>query len=113
VEVLQIRPGDLITPNAPVATLVEVDRLWVRIYVPEPELGYVQLEKPVSVYVDSFPGESFAGRIEHIASRGEFTPRNVQTREERNHQVFGVRVRLDNRAHKLRAGMAADVVILK
>ncbi|MEK6285116.1 MAG: efflux RND transporter periplasmic adaptor subunit [Acidobacteriota bacterium] len=113
VEVLQLRPGDLISPGSPVATLVEVNRLWVRVYVPEPELGEMQLGKEVSVSVDTFRGESFLGRIEEIASRGEFTPRNVQTRDERAHQVFGVRVRLDNSAHKLRAGMAADVTIPK
>jgi HlyD family secretion protein len=113
IEVMQVRPGDLINPNSPVATLVEVNRLWVRVYVPEPELGYVQLGKEVSVTVDTFAKDTFSGQIEQIASRGEFTPRNVQTREERTHQVFAVRVRLDNSAHKLRAGMAADVSIAK
>ena len=113
VEVLQVRPGELINPNSPVATLVEVDRLWVRVYVPEPEKGNVQLGKEVSVQVDTFRGEHFRGRIEEIASRGEFTPRNVQTRDERAHQVFGLRVRLDNTGHKLSAGMAADVTIPK
>ncbi len=113
VDVLQVRPGDLINPNAPVATLIEVDRLWVRVYVPEPEKGFVQLETDVAIYVDSFPQEAFRGAIEHIAARGEFTPRNVQTREERTHQVFAVRVRLDNRSRKLSAGMAADVVIAR
>lgn len=113
IEVLQVRPGDLIAPNSPVATLVELDRLWVRVYVPEPELGHAQLGKEVSITVDSFAKESFRGTIEQIASRGEFTPRNVQTREERTHQVFAVRVRLDNSAKRLRAGMAADVSITK
>jgi HlyD family secretion protein len=113
VEGLRVRPGDLINPNSPVATLVETDRLWVRVYVPEPELGHVQLEKEVAISVDTFPNESFTGRIEHISSRGEFTPRNVQTREERTHQVFAVRVRLTDNSHRLRAGMAADVVVLK
>ena len=113
VEVFQSRPGDLINPNSPVATLVEINRLWVRVYVPEPELGHVQLSKEVSVNVDTFKGESFKGTIEHISSRGEFTPRNVQTRDERTHQVFAVRVRVDNSTHKLRAGMAADVSIMK
>ncbi|MBI3654454.1 MAG: efflux RND transporter periplasmic adaptor subunit [Acidobacteria bacterium] len=113
IEVLRVRPGDLIAPNAPVATLVEVDRLWVRVYVPEPELGFAQLGKEVSVTVDSFPQERFKGVIEQVAARGEFTPRNVQTRDERTHQVFAVRVRLDNSSRKLRAGMAADVVIHK
>ena len=115
IEVLQVRPGELINPNSPVATLVEVDRLWVRVYVPEPELGHarVALGKDVAVTVDTFRGESFRGRIEEIASRGEFTPRNIQTRDERAHQVFGLRVRLDNSARKLSAGMAADVTIPK
>lgn len=113
VEVLQVRPGELINPNSPVATLVEVDRLWVRVYVPEPEKGNVQLGKEVSVEVDTFRGQRFRGRIEEISSRGEFTPRNVQTRDERAHQVFGLRVRLDNSERKLSAGMAADVTIPK
>jgi multidrug resistance efflux pump len=113
VEVLQVRPGDLVNPNSPVATLVEVDRLWVRVFVPEPDLGFVQLGKEVSVQVDSFPGVNFSGHVEQISSRGEFTPRNVQTREERTHQVFGVRVRVDNSERRLRAGMAADVVVTR
>lgn len=108
VEVLQVRPGDLLAPNAPVATLVELGRLWVRVFVPEPELGRVSLGQEASVTVDTFPNERFAGRVEHIASKGEFTPRNVQTREERNHQVFAVRVRLSD-TERLRPGMAADV----
>ncbi len=117
IEVMQLRPGDLLTANAPVATLVELNRLWVRVYVPEPELGFARAamsqEKEVPVTVDSFGQESFKGRIESIASKGEFTPRNVQTRDERKHQVFSVRVRVDNSAKKLSAGMAADVTIDK
>jgi multidrug resistance efflux pump len=113
IEVLRVRPGDLINPSSPVATLVELNRLWVRVYVPEPELGHVQLGKEVSVTVDTFKGESFKGTIEEISSRGEFTPRNVQTRSEREHQVFALRVRVDNSSHLLRAGMAADVSIMK
>jgi multidrug resistance efflux pump len=113
VEVFDVRPGDLINPGSAVATLVEVDRLWVQVYVPEPELGHVQLGKEVSVKVDTFEDESFTGRIEQIANRGEFTPRNVQTREERTHQVFAVRVRLENGPERLRAGMAVDVTIKK
>jgi HlyD family secretion protein len=81
--------------------------------VPEPELGHAQLGKEVSITVDSFIGEIFKGTIEQISARGEFTPRNVQTREERTHQVFALRVRVDNSARRLRAGMAADVSIGK
>lgn len=115
VEVLQVRPGDLINPGSPVATLIEVDRLWVRVYVPETEVIYARaaLGKEIPVSVDTFRGETFHGRIEEISSRGEFTPRNVQTREERTHQVFGVRIRLENVERKLGGGMAADVTIPK
>ena len=113
VEVLQIRPGDLIAPNSPVATLVEVDRLYVRVYVPEPDKTLVRLGDEVSVRIDSANGKTFNGKIEHIASRGEFTPRNIQTRSEREHEVFAVRVRLDNSSRTLSAGMSADVSIAK
>jgi multidrug resistance efflux pump len=113
VEVMRVRPGDLIAPNAAIATLVEVDRLWVRVFVPSTELGHVQLGKEAAVTVDSFRDETFSGRVEHISSRGEFTPRNVQTYEERQHQVFAVRLRLDNAARRLRPGMAADVRITR
>ena len=112
VDVLRVRPGDLISAGSPVATLVELDRLYVRVFVPEPQMGHVQPGKQVQVRVDSF-NESFNGVVEHLSSRGEFTPRNVQTREEREHQVFAVRVRIDNSARKLRAGMAADVSIAR
>jgi membrane fusion protein YbhG len=113
IEVLQVRPGELITPNSPVATLVEVDRLWVRVYVPETESGNIIVGQEVSVQVDAPRNITFAGKVESVASRGEFTPRNVQTREERTHQVFPIRVRLDNTARNLHPGMAADVTILR
>lgn len=112
-EVLRVRPGDLIAPNDPIATLIETDRLWVRVYVPAPELGHLQLDKQVTIYVDTFPNEGFSGRIEHISSQGEFTPRNVQTREERYHQVFGVRAQVLSGTDRIRPGMAAEVVIRK
>jgi HlyD family secretion protein len=63
--------------------------------------------------VDTFPKEPFDGTIEQINSEGEFTPRNIQSRDERAHQVFGVKVRIDNREGKLKPGMAADVTILR
>lgn len=113
IEVLRLRPGDLINPGAPVATLVELNRLWVRVYIPEPEMNYAHLGQEVTVTVDSHQGKRFKGTIEQIASRGEFTPRNVQTRSEREHQVFAMRVRIDNSSHELRAGAAADVSIMK
>jgi membrane fusion protein YbhG len=108
--VFDIRPGDLAAANKPLATLIEPD-LWVRVYVPESQIGLVRLGQEVRVRVDSFPGRDFRGVVEQISRKAEFTPRNVQTPEERVNQVLGVKVRLDNRDGLLRAGMAADVFL--
>ena len=111
VEVLAVRPGDLLTPNQTVARLLEKDQLFVRIFVPEPQLGLVKVGQHAKIKTDN--NEFFDGTIEQINSQGEFTPRNVQSRDERNHLVFGVKVRIDNREGKLKAGMAADVTLEK
>jgi len=109
VEVLDVRPGDLIAPNTPIATLLERDQIYVRIYIPETQIGHVQLGEKAEVHMDSFPNQVFNGVVEQINQQAEFLPRNVQTREERVHQVFGVKVRIDDASHRVRAGMAADV----
>jgi multidrug resistance efflux pump len=109
VEVLDVRPGDLIAPNTPVATLLERDQIYVRIYIPETEIGRVRIGQKADVRVDSFPNQVFSGMVEQINQQAEFLPRNVQTREERVHQVFGVKIRIDDSSGHVRAGMAADV----
>jgi len=109
VEVLDVRPGDLIPPNTPVATLLERDQIYVRIYIPETVIGRVHLGQKAEIRVDSFPNQIFQGVVEQINQQAEFLPRNVQTREERVHQVFGVKVRIDDTSHRVLAGMAADV----
>lgn len=108
VEALELRPGDLVAPNAPVLSLMDVGRLWVRAYVPERLLG-VEIGQPVEVSVDSFPDERFAGRISFISRQAEFTPANVQTPEERAKQVFRIKVTLEEGLERLRPGMSADV----
>jgi membrane fusion protein YbhG len=108
-EVLSVKIGDVLAPNRELATLLLPQHLWVRVYVPEPWLGHLKVGDPAKARVDSDPGRTFEGVIEQIAREAEFTPRNVQTVGERIKQVFGVKVRLDNRDGKLRAGMAADV----
>lgn len=111
VEVLDIRPGDLVSPNSPVATLLERDQLYVRIYIPETEIGRVQLGQQADIRVDSFPGQVFRGSVEQVNQKAEFLPRNVQTRDERVHQVFGVKIRVADSSNHIRAGMAADVTL--
>jgi len=109
VEVLSVKVGDVLAQNREIATLLLAEHLWVRVYVPEPWLGDIRLGESVKVRVDSDPNKDFQGTVEQIAREAEFTPRNVQTVGERIKQVFGIKVRLDNREGKLRAGMAADV----
>jgi multidrug resistance efflux pump len=109
VEVLSVKVGDVLAANREIATLLLPEHLWVRVYVPEPWLGHIQLGEAVKVRVDSDPDKDFQGTVEQLAREAEFTPRNVQTVGERIKQVFGIKIRLDNREGKLRAGMAADV----
>ena len=110
-EVLNVKVGDILIPpfNQEVATLLLPQHLWVRVYVPEPWLGKIKIGDQVRVRVDSFPGKDFPGEIEQVNRQAEFTPRNVQTVEDRIRQVFGVKIRLPNNDDRLRAGMAADV----
>lgn len=109
VEVLDVRPGDLVAPNTSVATLLERDQIYVRIYIPETEIGRVRIGEKAEVSVDSFPNQLFTGVVEQINQQAEFLPRNVQTREERVHQVFGIKLRIDDPSGRVLAGMAADV----
>lgn len=113
VETLSLRPGDLLAPNAPAATLLELDELYVRIYVPETRIGLLHVGTEVPITVDSFPGRSFRGRIDHINDVGEFSPRNIQTADERANQVFATRIHLVDGQHDLRAGMAAFLMVPK
>lgn len=112
-EVLSVKPGDVLSPNQPIATLLLTNHIWVRVFVPEPWLGHIKLGDAVKARVDSFATKDFSGTVEQIAREAEFTPRNVQTVGERVKQVFGIKVRLDNADGQLRAGMSADVVFPK
>ncbi len=108
VEALDLRPGDLVAPNQPVARILEPGQLWVRVWVPEPLLGKVHLGQRASITVDSYPGREFTGKVVDIREQGEYTPRNVQTLKQRMDQVFGVKVAVDP-APELKPGMAAVV----
>ncbi len=107
-----VNVGEVAMPGAPQMTLADLDRLTLTVYVPEDQLGQVQLGQPVSVTVDAYPERVFEGRVTFIASQAEFTPKNVQTREERVNMVFAVKVSLPNPDHALKPGMPADAVLL-
>jgi HlyD family secretion protein len=108
-EVVSVRPGDLVSPGQIVMTMLESSQLWVKIYVPETELAHVRLGEGGTVAVDTFPRRTFRGRVAQIAAEAEFLPRNVQTRDDREHQVYGVRVYVDNPEGVLKSGMSATV----
>lgn len=108
VEVVNVKPGDLLAPNRDAATLLLTHQLWVRVFVPQTWLGTIQNGQSVGIRADAFPGREFRGVVEQIARTAEFTPRNVQTPADRAQQVFGVKIRLENSAEDLRAGMAVE-----
>jgi len=108
IQSFDLRPGDLVAANAPVATLLEPDQLWVRVFVPETKLGLVRVGQPAALTVDSFPKRTFPGKVVEISPRAQYTPRNVQTLDQRSEQVFGVKVNVEP-APELKPGMAAIV----
>lgn len=111
VDVLAVRVGDLLAPGATAVRILRADDLWVRVYVPETQLGRVRVGQAVRVTVDSHPGVAFEGRVIQIGSISEFTPRNVQSPDQRRFQVFGAKVRVENPRGVFKSGMAAEVEI--
>ena len=108
IEAVELQKGDLVTAGAPVLSLMDTSRMWVRAYVPENRLN-LKIGQEVDVSVDSFPNRKFKGRVTFIARQAEFTPSNVQTPEERSKQVLRIKVTLDPGGENLRPGMSADV----
>ncbi len=107
-QTIDLRPGDLVGAGQPVATILEPDQIWVRVYVPEPKLGLVRVGQKARITVDTFPGRAYPGHVVEIRQRGEYTPRNIQTLEQRMDQVFGVKVAIDPNPD-VKPGMAAAV----
>ena len=103
-------PGETVAPGAAVLTLMNPDDRWVRIYVKENRIGAVALGAPATVTSDTYPDREYAGEVAFIASEAEFTPKSVQTTEERVRLVFAVKVRITgDAARELKPGMPADV----
>ena len=104
--------GETASAGAPLLTIANLDEVTLVIYIPETRVGQVQVGQGVEVQVDSFPERTFLGQIASIAGEAEFTPRNVQTQEERVNLVFAVKVRIPNADGALKPGMPADATIL-
>ena len=103
--------GEIVAAGAPILTVADLDAVWVRLFIPLPHLGKVGLGQRVEVQTDAFPDRTFTGTVTEIAQRAEFTPKNVQTQEERVKLVFAVKVTIPNPGHLLKPGMPADAVI--
>jgi HlyD family secretion protein len=102
--------GETVAPGAPVVTLLDLSDRWVRVYAPEDRLGALRLGQAARITADTFPGKTYAGEVFFIASEAEFTPKSVQTREERVRLVYAVKVRVTgDPEHELKPGMPVDV----
>ncbi|HOD74996.1 MAG TPA: efflux RND transporter periplasmic adaptor subunit [Syntrophorhabdaceae bacterium] len=103
--------GEIVQPGAAVFTIGDLDRPWVKVYVKEDKLALVKLGQKARITVDTYKDRSYEGTVTFISSDAEFTPKNVQTQEERVKLVFGVKVTVTNRDQELKPGMPADVRI--
>jgi HlyD family secretion protein len=101
--------GEYVTTGASIATIINLDDLWIKVYIPTDDLPKIKLGQKVSFTVSGL-SDTFQGVVEEIASRGEFTPKTIQTKEERTNVVFAVKIRINSEGGILKPGMPADVV---
>jgi len=103
--------GEIVGAGAPILILADLRTVWIRLYVPLPRLGEIKTGQRAEVTTDALPGRTFTGTVTEIAQQAEFTPRNIQTREERVKLVFAVKITLPNPDGVLKPGMPADAAI--
>jgi HlyD family secretion protein len=106
-----IEPGEYVSPGTPIVTVGELQKLWLRAYLDETDLGRVKLGQRACVSTDSFSAKQYEGRIGFIASQAEFTPKMVQTQKERVKLVYRIKVDIANPQMELKPGMPADAII--
>lgn len=109
--VRQAELGEDVVPGTPVVTLADLDHVWLRAYINEPDIAKVRLGQSVSVTTDSYPGKVYRGRISFISSQAEFTPKSVETHAERVTLVYRIKIDLENPTHELVPGLPADAQI--
>ncbi len=105
--------GEVIKPGTPVFTAVDLHNIWVTAYINEKDLGRVKLGQRSDVATDTFPGKKYRGEVSFISSQAEFTPKFIQTQEERVKLVYRIKVRVDNSSLELKPGMPADAYIIE
>ena len=107
-----IEPGEYVSPGTPIVTVGDLVNVWLRAYISETDLGRVKLGQPAQVTTDGYPGKVYRGRVSFISSEAEFTPKNVQTEQERVKLVYRIKIDIPNPAMELKPGMPADAEIL-
>jgi multidrug resistance efflux pump len=107
-----VESGELAVPGVSLLQIADLDTVTLRVFIPEAQVGQVRVGQQALVLVDAYPGETFAGQVSFIGLEAEFTPKNVQTQEDRVDLVFAVRIDLDNPDHRLKPGMPADAEIV-
>ncbi len=106
-----VNPGEVVPAGTPLVVLVDLQALWLKVFIPEPEIGKLRLGAAARISVDAFPGRTFSAKVTEISQRAEFTPKDVQTKEERVKQVFAVKLAVENPEGLLKPGMPADARI--
>jgi HlyD family secretion protein len=111
ITVRQAELGEVVAPGTPVVTIADLDHIWLRAYIAETDLGRIHWGQDAVITADTYPGKQYHGRISFIASDAEFTPKSVQTYEERVTLVYRIKIDIDNPNHELKPGMPADAHI--
>lgn len=103
--------GQVVNPGTSLVTILDPNDLWIKIYIPGAKLGQVKMGGTVSIAADAYPNAIFKGQIQYISNQAEFTPKNVQTKEERTTTVYAVKIMITEGKEQLKAGMPADVTL--
>jgi len=106
-------PGEVIQPGTPVFTAIDLHNVWVTAYINETDLGRVKLNQEAYVITDTYPSKKYKGRVSFISSEAEFTPKFIQTQEERVKLVYRIKVKVDNESLELKPGMPADAFLIE
>jgi len=111
IETREAELGEVVGPGTPIVTLEDLDHVWLRAYVNETSLGRIRLGQEAKVTTDTYPGKTYVGKLSFIASDAEFTPKSVQTQDQRVTLVYKIKIDLPNANHELKPGMPADAVL--
>jgi len=106
-----VETGEMVSPMSSLVKISELDRVELEIYVSTEELAFVKLNQSADISIDAFKNKTYRGKVVYISPEAEFTPKNIQTKDERTKLVFAVKIKIANPNYELKSGMPADAVI--